>query len=1486
MLKKLLKVGTTFFILLGCYWGYVHGFDLVLRQFQSERFDGAMHPVKTPKSRLQAQDLARLVFGPDHWTVTSELPYAYYNSQRGFWMYWQEYEEIKEENGVRYDGKRVRMHPFVMIGRSGDSKNILTLVSDVATLDLNQPIGLGNKPGSDGIKVEHALLEGNVRIRDDRGTPSDKSDDMRVEQMTYVDYDEAKRLITTESHVHIEDPDLKADGDGLEILLRKPDPTLAVSQSSSSSGFAGAEYAILQKNVHVVMRDVGNSGILPGAGAQAAPASRPAKAATTVDLTVQAASGDGAAKDGKVAASPEPVPLYVQSDSLMRIDFPPDAIPVAVGPPAPPAPTLVRFERKVVALHGRLDDDPNQLDCDTLRLTLVPPSETPAPGKGKGGPGEKKAGADGAKAPVASPAATEPPPGPTPIAAAAAGSSPGTAPPADSKVARAGGTSTSAEADASSKKGGLFGNLTLQKAHATGHVVWLQLRKQATKVRCSEMIHERSMPYRPDSTFFRGDATRPVWMEKVDYEPDEPAEAGAVAAAGRPAPDRPQAAAARKIKSVTHVLTISAKLFDRGNSLDLADIRAFGPGRLESRPDIGQPAERIAVWQDELTVVNMVGADGKLVQKRVTLTGTRPFFVDLPKKTSLDSGQEIRVFLKPRSTPIAAAAPASTAQAGWDGASATHVAARPPAGDAFATSTDPPAPKGTGGTEAGSNSGLGGSLQIERLLAYRDVHFKAPNRHMEARSYLDAPFVEFDPPPPEAGSAAGDKAGNAPAEGAAPAAGADAPKAGEPKSPASGAEATGDTAPEAPVEPAMTAVADRIWAKVAIPRGQALDPSKDRRKKAKSTPQPASAPRPETTAADESEANAATPAANPEPKEAEAQIRAAYLQGNVAVHQDKPPDPEKKGQAKPKGDDIRGEAVYLDNKGPGKINARVFHRNPEDPTFIPGPIQWAMVSTDDMIIYGQTLWMDQEHDKVWAFGPGVLNQWTARDLMTDKTPESPSAAPGEGEVAATMAARAPAAPDAKAEGPPKPKTRAGVPLGEKDLLTITWTKQMEFTGRTKAPTGHPAARADFHGIVDAKMTDATLHCEQKMIVYTDQEVPLGELDATRGGGRAGGRETPDVTEGDENAGREAPSRARVDIALLYCYGKPTAISRKVDPDLPYVIEQERIDAWLEKARSPRERLAYDRRTGEFFVPVPGMVFLFDRPDEKGQDAGQDGATGAGPQGNPRAPGARNQANGRTVRPTSGRSENRGGRTQPGNGPATAPVARKIQPLVLMQIKFTQGMIGRVGAGQSGDTQDERWSEFSGNIEFVRSQVQEDAIWAFDRAGRLKRQQILNPDQRLSEDGFYLTSQMLRVIQEPPPPGSPAKTPARSWAKAWDRVHVNKGELFAIESDVATFDSGSELLYAYGEGGHGVSLAHQAGPGQPPSTSQARAVQYNVKTKAWKEVDGTNLIVIDHRTGARPQPVAAPDPTRPTPPKVKSPFKVPNTNLERRGFTGF
>src|SRR4051812_30123030 len=117
--KTLLKVGTVATLLLGCYFGYVHAFYTVVRQFQSERpDDDLLFVVRNSKSKQRAKDLARRAVGADHWAVTSDLPYSYYNAERGFWMFAQEVKEIQEENGVRYDGKRLKMWPFLMIWTS------------------------------------------------------------------------------------------------------------------------------------------------------------------------------------------------------------------------------------------------------------------------------------------------------------------------------------------------------------------------------------------------------------------------------------------------------------------------------------------------------------------------------------------------------------------------------------------------------------------------------------------------------------------------------------------------------------------------------------------------------------------------------------------------------------------------------------------------------------------------------------------------------------------------------------------------------------------------------------------------------------------------------------------------------------------------------------------------------------------------------------------------------------------------------------------------------------------------------------------------------------------------------------------------------------------------------------------------------------------------------------------------------------------------
>ncbi len=60
--------------------------------------------------------------------------------------------------------------PFAMISVSKDGKSHKTVTSDKAIITFNQPYGLLKKT-TEPQRVTHAELIGNVRIRDDKGTP-------------------------------------------------------------------------------------------------------------------------------------------------------------------------------------------------------------------------------------------------------------------------------------------------------------------------------------------------------------------------------------------------------------------------------------------------------------------------------------------------------------------------------------------------------------------------------------------------------------------------------------------------------------------------------------------------------------------------------------------------------------------------------------------------------------------------------------------------------------------------------------------------------------------------------------------------------------------------------------------------------------------------------------------------------------------------------------------------------------------------------------------------------------------------------------------------------------------------------------------------------------------------------------------------------------------------------------------------------------------
>src|SRR5262249_18167698 len=199
------------------------------------------------------------------------------------------------------------------------------------------------------LRIVHAQITGNVQIRDDRGT-ADGGDDMVIGTLPYVEYDEPTLQVRSESDVVIQDRDMYVSGYELLIQLRPKDET---DPTAKAGGFDGAKTAFLKKNVHVILHDSGRSGILPGN-----------------------------ARAERDTSKRERTPVDLRCAGPMQIDLPRPRLPVRVGPPPPPDPTFARFKLNVVVLQAKPNQTPDQLNCDELKLTLLPGKKAQAPATG------------------------------------------------------------------------------------------------------------------------------------------------------------------------------------------------------------------------------------------------------------------------------------------------------------------------------------------------------------------------------------------------------------------------------------------------------------------------------------------------------------------------------------------------------------------------------------------------------------------------------------------------------------------------------------------------------------------------------------------------------------------------------------------------------------------------------------------------------------------------------------------------------------------------------------------------------------------------------------------------------------------------------------------------------------------------------------------------------------------------------------------------
>ena len=418
MFKKVFQFTMAFVLLVGAYKGYVLGFSAVSSRLTKGRVKTEVAVFTQTESRNAklATRLGAESFGPTHWTADKDLKWRIIDTDRGYFLYYQNYERLDA-------GKRVKLWPFAIVWMSKDGKSRKTALSKEAFVDLNEPFGF-IKQSSSSMHVIHAKLIGDVRMRDDKGTPTDPTDDLFVGPLTQIEYDEASSRIYTDSDMEIRDRNMVATTRGLNIDLRKASGPPA----GGDVGFE-AKAATLLANVHIVVKNVGASGILPGT-----------------------ARGT---KEGR------PTPLDARCDGELRLDFPdhvPPFDPKLVGPPRTEGPTFAKFHRNVVVIRGTTE--PDQLNSDILRLTLVPIEKKPIP-----------ATADAAK-PEPEPARPAP--------------------------------------------DGPLTELTLIEANAFGHAVWLQSKAQGVVARCNELIYNKFAPAAPDETYLRADTNKQIFVEKLD----------------------------------------------------------------------------------------------------------------------------------------------------------------------------------------------------------------------------------------------------------------------------------------------------------------------------------------------------------------------------------------------------------------------------------------------------------------------------------------------------------------------------------------------------------------------------------------------------------------------------------------------------------------------------------------------------------------------------------------------------------------------------------------------------------------------------------------------------------------------------------------------------------------------------------------------------------------------------------------------------------
>jgi lipopolysaccharide export system protein LptA len=328
VLKKSLQIITTLALLVFGHAVYVRAFAVVMVLVGVPDKVTPLPPLPpgTSSGARKAEELAHLAFGDKHWTSNTKELFMYYEPLRGFWLFAKGYEQSNSN-------KRLKLRPFAMIWRSHEGGPIKTLSAAEATIDFDQPIG----PGQSGSSAAHMVkgrVDGDIVIRNDKATPGRLDDDMVIDRLTHLEFDEKALVVKSDSSARIADKGIRITGTSLVIDLWPREP--------GQNGF-DPKTAKLLRDVVIEMADVGQSGIVPGVSPTSPPPS---------------GSAERVAKPAKLTCRGEMVVTLPKAEHRVKW-----------GPPAPKGPTLAEFSRDVVVTQGLTS--PDQLYANHLLLTLV-----------------------------------------------------------------------------------------------------------------------------------------------------------------------------------------------------------------------------------------------------------------------------------------------------------------------------------------------------------------------------------------------------------------------------------------------------------------------------------------------------------------------------------------------------------------------------------------------------------------------------------------------------------------------------------------------------------------------------------------------------------------------------------------------------------------------------------------------------------------------------------------------------------------------------------------------------------------------------------------------------------------------------------------------------------------------------------------------------------------------------------------------------------